>query len=263
MKDYSLSNEHYELKFIIPTDLIEPIIKYASIYCEPDPYSKKYKDGFYPINSLYFDTFNYKFLRKKLLNQSKRYNIRVRSYGYDPEPPYFFEVKQRNSIFMSKLRTTVNSKNWADIFFNLFDNPEWEKDIANPLMKEFLLKVFLNNAAPKVLICYRRLALLSTINEYARLTFDRDLCFKLENEYIFNRNESDLTYFAGFFPTAAGSNIILELKCRNDMPLWMMDLIRKFNLQRSSFSKYASGMLESFRLNPVMNNIFEMKSVFY
>lgn len=264
MRIYPPAKKRYELKFIIPNELVSSLVKYVSTYCKMDTHSKKYNDGFYPINSLYLDTYNYKFLKKKLSNVSNRYNIRIRSYGDTPKPPYFFEVKQRNSIFMYKNRTMINKKNWNSLFDNFSSDYIFnQKEINDPNMKLFLMNVFLNNAAPKILIRYKRLAYISDINEYARVTFDRDLCYKLENEYIFDINESNMVYFGGFYPTAVNGNTILELKCRNDIPIWMMDMIRIFNLTRNAFSKYASGILEALRLNSIQNNIFEFKSIFY
>ncbi len=38
--------ERYELKFIIPLFMIEPIFEYVSIYCNLDKYSEKSLDNF-------------------------------------------------------------------------------------------------------------------------------------------------------------------------------------------------------------------------
>ena len=44
-----------------------------------------------------------------------------------------------------------------------------------------------------------------------------------------------------------GCCVILELKCfTTQVPLWMIDCIRMFNLQRRSFSKYATGIAQVF-----------------
>jgi hypothetical protein len=264
MKKHAPFKKRYELKFIIPRELVAPIVKYISVYCKIDKHSEGYKDGFYPINSLYFDTYNYKFLNKKLLNVSNRYNIRIRSYGNTAKPPYFFEVKQRSSIFMYKNRALIENKNW----YKMFDcsSPDYffnAKEITDPNLKMFLMNVFLNNAAPKILVRYKRLAYLSEINQYARVTFDKDLCYRLENDYVINPDESKMVYFGGFYPTAINGNVLLELKCRNDMPVWMMDMIKNFNLTRNAFSKYASGMLEALSINSTQKNMFQLQSIYY
>jgi hypothetical protein len=46
-----------------------------------------------------------------------------------------------------------------------------------------------------------------------------------------------------------GCNVVLELKCyTSSVPAWMVDMIRYFNLQRRSFSKYLTGASELFGL---------------
>ncbi|NJL60022.1 MAG: hypothetical protein HC887_10685 [Desulfobacteraceae bacterium] len=45
-------------------------------------------------------------------------------------------------------------------------------------------------------------------------------------------------------------NVILELKCyASFVPMWMLDIIRYFDLQRSSFSKYATSVIEALGIN--------------
>ena len=44
-----------------------------------------------------------------------------------------------------------------------------------------------------------------------------------------------------------GSFAVLELKCYTAfVPLWMVDLVRAFNLQRTSFSKYSTALRNVF-----------------
>ena len=41
----------------------------------------------------------------------------------------------------------------------------------------------------------------------------------------------------------SGTNVILELKCYTSfVPLWMIDLVREFQLRRRGFSKYMTGL---------------------
>ena len=45
-----------------------------------------------------------------------------------------------------------------------------------------------------------------------------------------------------------GTSVVLELKCpAKNVPLWMVDLIRTFELKRRGFSKYSAGMAQVFR----------------
>lgn len=46
-----------------------------------------------------------------------------------------------------------------------------------------------------------------------------------------------------------GMNVVLELKCERKVPVWIVDLIRRFELTRGGFSKFEGSMLEYFSLH--------------
>ncbi len=108
--------ERYELKFTIPMDMIKPISDFASVYCSPDKYSLKAKDGFYRVNNLYLDSPNYIFLQKRIDGAENRFNMRVRSYGDSPEMPYFLEIKQKIGSVVRKYRATVTDDEWYKVY---------------------------------------------------------------------------------------------------------------------------------------------------
>jgi hypothetical protein len=50
--------------------------------------------------------------------------------------------------------------------------------------------------------------------------------------------------------------MILELKCTTAVPLWMSDIVRRFNLVRTGFSKFCSTVEATL---PDMRAPFEMR----
>ena len=84
--------ERLELKFHIPETMVEPISEFVSIYCSPDKYSRDAEGGVYTVNSLYLDSPNFLFLRRRLDGSANRINMRVRSYGDAGELPFFLEI---------------------------------------------------------------------------------------------------------------------------------------------------------------------------
>jgi hypothetical protein len=59
-----------------------------------------------------------------------------------------------------------------------------------------------------------------------------------------------------------GCSVILELKCHaSTVPFWMLDLVRRFELRRRSFSKYLNGAQALFgqRCDEVLGRV----SLFY
>ncbi len=252
--------ERYELKFVIPFELIGPISDFVSIYCTLDKYSQNSDNSFYKVNNLYFDTPYFLFLRNRINRVEKRFNMRVRSYGDNSELPYFLEIKQKRGDIVKKSRGRLYERDW----FNIFKIPDFLEKVDAESQEKNNLHLFQKtaltyNAEPKVLTQYIRKAYISDYEEYARVTFDIDLRYMQEERFnLIPDNDRMLSYdfSTNFDPDC---NVILELKCYTSyVPLWMVDLIRTFNLQRRGFSKYTTGVLEV--INSFSLNLSDMQS---
>lgn len=239
--------ERYELKYTIPEDMIAPISAFVEAYCHPDFHSEKSLGGFYQVNSLYLDSPEYLFLRNRLARIPDRFNMRVRSYGNLPVTPYFLEVKRKSGDIIRKHRARIHDENLERILDPALDltglvSPREAENAA--LFRDLVHRY---NAAPVVMTSYRRLAYISNCDEYARVTFDIGLRYMRQREY-------QPLNLEGLAPSDVecrfdeGASVILELKCYSRyVPLWMVDLIRTFQLTRRGFSKYSSGMAQVFR----------------
>lgn len=242
--------ERYELKYVIPFAMVEPISRYVESFCDMDYYSKISHDGFYVINSLYFESPNYHFMRAKE-NQTGRFSLRVRSYGDAPKAPYYFETKQKIADFSKKRRGKVPVENWYDLFLDPSKITGFDPD-KDPHIQYFMGLARTYNAHPAILTQYRRRAYLSTVDDYARVTFDRSLRYRAETGYSVHPTEqSMLNYDHPFTFGDPGYNVILELKCERKIPIWMVDLIRRFNLVRRGFSKFEGSMKECYSLENI------------
>jgi VTC domain len=237
--------ERYELKYLIPMSMVEPISRYVERFCTLDYYSQISPDKFYTINSLYFESPTFYFMRAKE-NMTARYSLRVRSYGDDPVPPYYFETKEKIADFSKKRRGKVPLANWKDVFLdpNSIEGFDYSKD---PHVMHFLHLTQIHNASPIILTQYRRKAYLSTIDDYARVTFDRSFRYRPETNYDVNPNFGMTSYDHPDTFGDEGSNVVLELKCERKIPMWIVDLIRQFELTRKGFSKFESSMIECYR----------------
>jgi hypothetical protein len=239
--------ERYELKYTIPCYLVDEISHFVSTYCFLDKYSEKSPDLFYKINSLYFDTPEFLFLKRRLGREYRRFNMRIRSYGDHPQLPYFLEVKQKRGDIIKKLRAKVFD---ADLY-NLLNGPLTNEfltgDKEAPSRAAFLRLLHVYNAQPQVIVQYRRKAYISNYEDYARVTFDKELRYMEQHEYSpvpIEEKMASCDVETGF---DLGCNLVLELKCYTSfVPLWMIDCIRKFQLRRRGFSKYSSCMMPIF-----------------
>ncbi len=244
--------ERYELKFTIPSVLVDPISEFASAYCSLDKYSKVSENGYYRVNSLYLDTPGYLFLKKRMEGAENRFNMRVRSYGDNPTMPYFLEIKQRSGGTIKKFRASVKNENWYKVYtepgFKAGEVDNDPMEIRNRALFERMIYTY--NLSPKILTQYRRKAWVSEIDEYARLTFDVDLRYKPESNYNLVPREEEMVPSDQVLLFDPGCSVILELKCyASRVPLWMIDLVKYFDLRRRSFSKYKTGAMEIFQIH--------------
>jgi hypothetical protein len=252
--------DRYEAKFVIPVSLIEKIEGFIAPYCSLDKYSTRTVDHYYRVNNLYFDTDSYLFLHRRLSSVENRFNMRIRTYSDETATPCFFEIKQKQVGLVRKHRAIVEDGEWpqqlAHCEFSANGNGGSGKLNGNSngftlSNRDLFVKLALiNGATPKVLTQYKRKAYVSDINDYARVTFDRELRYRPEEGYNLIPGRGTMTPLDNSTIFDQDCEVILELKCYSSLvPFWMIDLIRQFHLNRCSFSKYVTGISEVLQLN--------------
>lgn len=246
--------ERYELKYMIPEAHVEPISDFISLYCSLDYHSETARadNYFYRVNSLYFDTPRYEFLKQRIAGQAHRVNMRARTYGDGSKPPYFLEIKQRMGIpgVVRKYRATIAEEEWprllTDPTFRIADSDS-RKERAN---KELFLRLAISNAIePKILTKYQRRAFFSTVDEYVRVTMDANMQYRKQDGYSLVSNHGMTNYDNETIyavNTASDASVVLEIKCNiGEVPQWVLSLVNLFELKQQAFSKYANSTLVS------------------
>lgn len=266
--------QRYELKYLIHHSMVDEISRFASIYCSMDTYSQLSADNYYTVNSLYLDSPGFLFLKKRLEGEDNRFNMRARTYGYDKTQPVFLEIKYKSGSILRKYRGKVGSSQYPSVITaGCFLPQEGDNSKENRSSNLFIKLAHTYIAEPKVLIQYKRKAFVSRYDQYARITFDKDLCYKKQDDYSCVPEPEELHYCRNELTFPSDGDVILELKCYTSrVPLWMLDLIRTFDLHRSSFSKYLAGMREVFenrnydnndRQSTILNNTKEASNAAY
>ena len=241
--------QRFEYKYLVRREMIKPISEFVKIYCFLDKYSEMSQNGFYRINNLYFDTPFYTFLNNRLEKKENRFNMRIRSYGENPVPPYFWEVKCKFGENKQKYRAKVKSGDIEKIFysikasssFNLGGNDAKNMDLFQSLALSY-------NAQPQILTQYDRMAWISLTDEYARVTFDANLQCCEEHNFNVKPNPAMMESYDTTTIFGPQAHCILELKGQvSNLPLWMIDLVQTFDLKKMAFSKFRYGMLRVLR----------------
>ena len=240
--------ERHELKYTIPYSYVEPITRFLLIYCDYDYYSTLSDDRFYQVNSLYFDTRCHEFLKQRLFGKNGRFNMRVRCYGRGNIAPYYLKIKHKHGITGVKYRAKAGEHEWPAILTDPDYRVQATESVQERRNKELFSRIACSySIEPKILTQYRRRAFVSNVDEYARVTMDVDMRYRLQSHYglvsdeYMTNYDNETIYSNGCNREAS---VILELKCNiGQVPAWMLDLIALFELKQQGFSKYASSSL--------------------
>ncbi len=238
----------FELKYMITLQQAEMIKKNLENYLKPDTYGDD--NGHYSINSLYFDSPDYRCYWEKMDGIRFRRKLRIRHYDdgqeLNDQTPVFVEIKQRIDRVTHKRRIILPYKEAVALCnareLPLVVNKEQENTIS-----EIYSFIWQYNLRPTSIIRYHRQALIG--NDYdigLRITFDTQL-YSQQSPLQLNDLSAVLQMFSPEL-------VIMEIKVNERIPYWLTELVAQHNLQMIRISKYCrsidqSNVFPSFSLN--------------
>ena len=187
------------------------------------------------IFNIYFDTDNYDLTIKSIDNPDFKEKLRARAYGgYDK---VFMEIKTKLKEGDVKIgykrrflithadyrKLATKEKSAVELASKKI---ETSNDIQIAKEVDYLIKTL--DLKPKILVYYNRLSYVN--GDSLRITFDDGLSYRNEN-LSFKRNVKDKHYFN------SEKNIIMEVKVRGAMPLWLTEVLSKNKIFPERFSK--------------------------
>lgn len=197
-------------------------------YVVPDQYGES------TICNIYFDSPDFRLIRKSIEKPVYKEKLRLRSYGpAGPEDRTYLELKKKYKGIVYKRRVCLKEKEAMAYLAGEAPLP-MDTQIAKEL--DWFLD-FYGDLQPAVYLNYDRQAFYSKDDPDLRITFDRNIHFRTEDLSLQSQP-------GGRFVIGPGE-CIMEIKAAGAMPLWLTALLTQANAQRDSFSKYgtAYGML--------------------
>ncbi|MDZ7377532.1 MAG: polyphosphate polymerase domain-containing protein [candidate division KSB1 bacterium] len=233
--------KRYELKYTITEELAAQIREHIKHICTYDIHVPPGEQG-YIVNNLYFDTPDLRFYYDTKFRKLTRYKPRARFYGEKATDLIWPEIKYRNASVIWKRRYCIPVTEWPNLFHpGLADE---RKPMVKPHLDTFDDLIYWYGAQPVLHVRYFREPYVTELEEYGRVTFDRQLCCRpTHGSFDLNYDEQEMIYYDDpMNARSADSPVILEIKVETLIPIWAIELIRKFNLQQRGFSKYCYGI---------------------
>jgi hypothetical protein len=167
--------------------------------------------------------------------RARRWKMRIRSY--DGAQSVFLEIKSKDHDLVKKQRAVIPAAGWQE---RVQAWPIAETSLAERIFRERLERYQL---VPTLMVRYQREAWLSTVDAYARVTFDRRVECQPWSDWSLDADErswialDDEVSMAG-----VRRGVVLELKCLRAVPRWLSELTRALCLPKARYSKFCRGI---------------------
>ena len=227
----------HEIKYVISEAKAAAMAAFIRPYMGLDRFNEFQEDRSYAIVSLYFDSDDLRLCRETQEGIKDRFKLRIRRYSDDPEFPSFFEIKYRMNRIIYKSRGRVMAGSMAGLIEGRIRPPR-DNNRETQNIEQFLLLKTRAHAKPVVRVRYRREAYESFVNKNVRMTFDRGLACNVTQEIDVGLDGS------GWEPVLR-RGVIMEIKFTGRFPPWMTRMIRYFDIEQKSVSKFALSVAQA------------------
>ncbi len=222
--------KRYEIKYLMTKKQRQRVLLAMKPYMKLDDFGRS------TIRNIYFDTPDYRLIRRSLEKPAYKEKLRIRSYkAVKPGDLVFVELKKKYNSVVYKRRLTISDCQARFSFENDLPLPV-QSQIGNEIA---YFRSYYGNLSPAVFLTYEREAFYELGGGDFRVTFDenilfRDCDFSLGSEiYGIQLLNEDMC--------------LMEIKTAGGLPLWMSDVLAELNLHKTSFSKYGAAYQQMMR----------------
>ncbi len=226
----------YEHKYLLSAEVCEKVISELRAHMEPDLYNAGGKP--YTIANIYYDTPDDYLIRSSLSKPVYKEKLRLRSYGVPKSGDMvFLEIKKKFNGIVNKRRTALFPAE-AYYFVNTGTAPIFAPHINKQVLNELTYFLTRYTLLPKVYIAYDRLAFFEMDNDDLRISFDKNIRSRRYDLFL---EKGD--YGQQLLPPDMR---LMEIKTSMAKPLWLTEILAKYKLNKTSFSKYGTEYADSF-----------------
>lgn len=220
MKNYQTVFQRKEIKYLLTQSQLESLLPVIKRYMKPDDFAHS------SISNLYYDTPDYRMIRRSLDKPQYKEKLRLRCYQVPHrDTPAFMEIKKKASGVVYKRRTSLPYT--QAVAYLQRQTSGGDSQIFHEL--DWMLLTY-QNLAPSVFLSYERDSWKGTDDPNLRLTLDQDILWRTQ--------ALDLRCGTWGKQLLGPEQKLMEIKIPNAMPLWLAEILSELAVYPSSFSKY-------------------------
>ena len=219
METYQAVFKRKEVKYLLTEAQLAALRPVMETHMEPDAFAHS------SISNLYYDTPDFRMLRRSQEKPVYKEKLRLRSYGVpDEETQVFPEIKKKAEGIVYKRRVSMS---YGDAIRYLSRRrPSEDGQIFQEL--NWMLLAY-GSLAPRIFLSYERDSWKGREDPYLRLTLDREILWRTE--------ALDLRRGAWGEPLLEPNQVLMEVKISNAAPLWLAEALSENGIFPISFSK--------------------------
>lgn len=212
----------FEYKYKLEKDLTRKLICEFNERLNLDEYCKH--NGTYHIVNRYIDSKHYALIRHSIGKPKYKHKLRIRTYDdhINDDELVFFEIKKKVRGLVNKRRCKMTYGE-AKYLMKHKELPVINDYTNKQILKELIYILKQDDYAEKTTITYDRVAFFDNERDL-RISFDFNI--KSDKHTLLEKDCS-----------------LMEIKTFGGMPLWLVELLDKYNVRKQSFSKYGTEFL--------------------
>lgn len=215
--------QRYELKYLLNRRQAERIRQVMAAYMRPDSYGRT------TVRNIYFDTENFRLIRRSMEKPLYKEKLRLRSYELaQPGSPVFVELKKKFDGVVYKRRLVMpEQKAMAWLCRQETCGPDSQIGREIDYFRDYY-----GPLTPAMFLSYDREAFCSLDGSDFRVTFDRHILCRSGNLSL-----EEEPWGTSILEE---DQVLMELKTAGSIPLWMAGALSEMGLYKTSFSKYGA-----------------------
>ena len=227
MENYQAVFKRKEIKYLLSREKRNALLPILEAHMEPDAFAHS------SISNLYYDTPDFRMVRRSLEKPMYKEKLRLRSYGTPENTSTVFpEIKKKAMGIVYKRRISLS---YQEAVSSLSGQQIASTDMCDGTTRQILheldwMLASYENLSPRVFLSYERDSYKGVSDPSLRLTLDQDILFRTDR----------LDLREGTFGEAIllPDQTLMEVKISNAAPLWLAQALSEIGIFPVSFSKY-------------------------